>query len=213
MVVLVVVVVVVVVVTLRLIKMTGAQSACTRCVYSVYSARCGAAERSRDTRRAGNRACARPRVTCQMTSQYGATSGGRRTRSKETPDERSKQSLAESAPSGWRSRVASRRLAYRRVPLHSEVSCRCGLTGSLCAHLRCFCCCYRCRPIPLPLPIVESSAAAHIGDNATCTITDTSSRARHRAPANELNYFRAAAIHRTRLRGTRTLDRSISRDK
>lgn len=109
--------------------------------------------------------------------------------------------------------AVSRRLAYRRVPLHSEVSCRCGLTGSLCAHLRCFCCCYRCRPIPLPLHIVESSAAAHIGDNATCTITDTSSRARHRAPANELNYFRAAAIHRTRLRGTRTLDRSISRDK
>lgn len=57
--------------------------------------------------------------------------------------------------------AVSRRLAYRRVSLHSEVSCRCGLTGSPCS-------------LPfLPLSavhrsyhcsvIVQSPAAAHIG--------------------------------------------------
>ena len=99
--------------------------------YTVHRAWCAVREKVHATRAARATASAHgPRVTCQMTSQYRATSGGRRTRSKETPDECAVQRLAESAPSGWRSRVASRTLAYRRVPLHSEVSCRCGLTGS-----------------------------------------------------------------------------------
>lgn len=54
--------------------------------------------------------------------------------------------------------AVSRRLAYRRVSLHSEVSCRCGLTGSPCSRFSR----YRPHRSYHCSVIVQSPAAAHI---------------------------------------------------
>lgn len=86
-------------------------------------------------------------------------------------------------------------LAYRRVPLHSEVSCRCELTGGLCSSpTLLFCRCYHCEPL--------AAAAARTCNNAIAVAP-----IRHRVhnTANELNHFRAATCHRIGLPDTRML--------